>query len=89
LLLLLSDFITQHGTTGVGHQLYGLFTSMTLHNLRNYRFDFNMFTSTGGASSISNWYTLLLDGQIAAMRHVFTVMTGGHIKTNDIYMIVI
>lgn len=35
--------ITQHGTDGVGHQLYGLFTSMILHNLRNYRFDSNVF----------------------------------------------
>jgi hypothetical protein len=30
--------IMQHGSDGVGHQLYGLFTCMILHNVGDYKF---------------------------------------------------
>jgi hypothetical protein len=36
-------YITQHGTDGVGHQLHGLFSCMILHNIRDYKFDPNIF----------------------------------------------
>jgi len=35
--------IIQHGIDGFGHQLYGLFTTMILHNIRNYFFDGQMY----------------------------------------------
>lgn len=35
--------IIQHGVDGFGHQLYGLFTSLILHNIKNYIFRADIF----------------------------------------------
>ena len=35
--------IIQHGTDGFGHQLYGLFTTLILHNIKNYNFRGDLF----------------------------------------------
>ena len=35
--------IIQHGTDGFGHQLHGLFSTMILHNIKNYFFDGQMY----------------------------------------------
>jgi len=35
--------IIQHGSDGIGHQLYGLFTTLILHNIQNYNFCANIF----------------------------------------------
>lgn len=35
--------IIQHGTDGFGHQLYGLFTTLILHNIKKYNFLANVF----------------------------------------------
>ena len=37
--------IIQHGVDGFGHQLYGLFTTLILHNIKNYNFAANMFVN--------------------------------------------
>ena len=33
------NHMCQHGIDGFGHQLYGLFTSLILHNIKHYYFD--------------------------------------------------
>jgi len=35
--------LIQHGTDGFGHQLHGLFSTMILHNIKNYFFDGQMY----------------------------------------------
>ena len=35
--------IIQHGIDGFGHQLYGLFTTLILHNIKNYKFNSNIY----------------------------------------------
>jgi len=35
--------LIQNGSDGFGHQLYGLFSTMILHNIRNYFFDGQMY----------------------------------------------
>jgi len=35
--------IIQHGVDGFGHQLYGLFTTLILHNIKNYNFRGDLF----------------------------------------------
>ena len=35
--------LIQHGNDGFGHQLHGLFSTMILHNIRNYFFDGQMY----------------------------------------------
>ena len=35
--------IIQHGVDGFGHQLYGLFTTLILHNIKNYIFRADIF----------------------------------------------
>ena len=35
--------IIQHGIDGFGHQLYGLFTTLILHNIKNYNFRGDLF----------------------------------------------
>ena len=35
--------IIQHGIDGFGHQLYGLFTTLILHNIKNYNFSYDWF----------------------------------------------
>ncbi len=35
--------IIQHGVDGFGHQLHGIFTTLSIHGIKNYNFDADMF----------------------------------------------
>ncbi len=87
--------IIQHGTDGFGHQLHGLFSTLILHNIKNYNFRGDIFVNKNfNFQHVSNDERLVLKKYMIEAINNFikentinNVKINKHIHSHEIYKI--